>query len=216
MINFSTAYFSQLSLRRFWKNCHLRLLGSSTKQLLLWGYQVDSSTFARFVRSCDEMLTGQVGVLWTGCLSWRTTLEWNGSTRTSGFSVVIVWFTGQEDTWTLKQMNQALLQVSIENSFGCDDTERLSHWDLDRSGNDGNLALWTKYENAHCACIALLYRTTLTRPPSWHPCLPTQSLLPASVWRNPTTPISNSLQMYLPVLMSTSTTPVTGAVILQE
>ena len=81
--------------------------------------------------------------------------------------MVIVWFTGQEDTWTLKQMNQALLQVSIENSFGCDDTERLSHWDLDRSGNDGNLALWTKYENAHCTCIAIQdypYPTTFLAP----------------------------------------------------
>ena len=63
---------------------------------------------------------------------------------------------------------------------------------------------------------ALLCRTTLTRQPSWHPYLPTQSLLPASVWQNHTTLISNSSQMCLPVLMSTSITLATGAVILHS
>ena len=63
---------------------------------------------------------------------------------------------------------------------------------------------------------ALLCRTTLTRQPSWHPYLPTQSLLPASVWQNPTIPTSNSSQMCLPVLMSTSITLATGAVILHS
>ena len=63
----------------------------------------------------NPVFTGQVGVLWTGCLRWKTTLEWIGSTRTSGFySVAIVQCTSCN---ILKQMNQALLQVSIENSI---------------------------------------------------------------------------------------------------
>ena len=63
----------------------------------------------------NPMFAGQVGVLWTGCLRWKTTLEWIGSTRTSGFySVAIVQCTSCNIP---KHLNQALPQVSIENSI---------------------------------------------------------------------------------------------------
>ena len=62
---------------------------------------------------------------------------------------------------------------------------------------------------------AFLYRTILTRQPSWRRCPPTQSLLRAPIWQNPTTQTSNSSQMYLPVSMSTSISLATGALLLQ-
>ena len=89
------------------------------------------------------MSIGQVGVLWTGCLRWKTTLEWIGSTRTSGFcSVAKVQCTSCDIP---KLMNQALPQVSIENFFGREDTERLPHRDMDRFGYDG--IIFTMLEN---------------------------------------------------------------------
>ena len=154
------------------------------------------------------MFTGQVGVLWTGCLRWKTTLEWIGSTRTSGFySVAIVQCTSCKIP---KQMNQAMLQVSIESSIWREDTERLPHRDMDRFGYDG--IVFSILEN-----IKKYYRrTTLTQQPSWHPCLPTLSLLRVSVWQKPSTLISNSLPMSLLVSMSISITLATGAVILED
>ena len=105
-----------------------------------------SGWFLNFCKICEILWWDVNRASWSALdrvskLKNNTGVDWiNKNFR---FFVAIVWYTGQ--TTLSKPMNQAVLQVSIENSFGREDTERLSHWDLDRFGYDGNLALWMKY-----------------------------------------------------------------------